>query len=139
MSKETLLSILKKHRLRNTDCRQEVLSLFLATDFALSNADIEKSISQNYDRVTIYRTLKNFLEKGIIHKVLDDIGNPKYALCKEQCSPESHNHQHVHFKCVSCGQTNCLENIQIPQFELPQGYQMLESNILINGICQACH
>jgi Fur family ferric uptake transcriptional regulator len=45
----------------------------------------------------------------------------------------------VHFKCNQCGQTNCLEEVEIPAIQLPQGYLSLESNLLINGVCVNCN
>ncbi|TAH16433.1 MAG: transcriptional repressor, partial [Runella slithyformis] len=35
---------------------------------------MEELLPNLYDRVTIYRTLKTFVEKGIVHKVLDEDG-----------------------------------------------------------------
>jgi Fur family transcriptional regulator, ferric uptake regulator len=136
---ETILKILQQFGLRNTDCRSAILEAFLMSNFALTNADIELKLAQNFDRVTVYRTLKIFLNKGIIHKVLDDLGSPKYALCKEYCTTHHHNHSHVHFKCNVCGQTNCLDDVKIPSVQLPQGYTLSESNFLISGVCDNCN
>src|SRR3954468_7203906 len=93
--------LLKDFSLRSTPSRQEILLLFLNKEYALSHGDIEREISNTLDRVTVYRTLKTFLDKGLIHKVLDDEGSLKYALCKEACSLTDHHHNHVHFKCTS--------------------------------------
>ena len=93
---------LKEFNLRQTDARAEVLDVFFADSYALAHADIETRLADKFDRVTVYRTLKTFLEKGILHKVLDDEGSTKYALCKQQChqTAHAHHHDHVHFKCV---------------------------------------
>ena len=130
--------VLKDFGLRHTACREEVLDLFLERQFALSHADIETGTT-GFDRVTVYRTLKTFLDKGLIHKVLDDTGLPKYALCREACTHAGHRHEHVHFKCVRCGQTNCLENVQIPNVALPPGYYAEEASLLMQGVCNVCH
>jgi Fur family ferric uptake transcriptional regulator len=130
--------LLKEFDLRTTTCRSEILSIFLNKDFALSHADIEQKISDAHDRVTVYRTLKTFLDKGLIHKVLDDGGSAKYALCRESCTIKDHNHDHVHFKCIRCGITNCFENIEVPSFTLPMGYKAIETNLLVQGICKDC-
>lgn len=135
---EGIKNILKTYDLRHTSCREEILDLFLQKEFALSHADIESNVHEGFDRVTVYRTLKTFLDKGIIHKVLDDTGNTKYALCKEKCSHEEHHHEHVHFKCLECGQTNCLDNVLIPPIALPEGYNRIETNLLVQGVCQEC-
>jgi Fur family transcriptional regulator, ferric uptake regulator len=129
--------LLKTFKMRSTPSRQEILQLFLRKDYALSHGDIEKEISSALDRVTVYRTLRTFLDKGLIHKVLDDEGSLKYALCKEACNTVEHHHNHVHFKCTKCGQTNCL-NVEIPLVKLPVGYAGLEQNLLIQGICARC-
>jgi Fur family transcriptional regulator, ferric uptake regulator len=130
--------LLKDFRLRTTQTRQEILHLFLQRDYALSHGDIEKEIDSSMDRVTVYRTLKTFLDKGLIHKVLDDEGSLKYALCNEACSVAGHHHNHVHFKCVRCGQTNCLTNVEIPTVKLPKGYKAKEIDLLIQGVCEHC-
>ncbi|MCC5921904.1 MAG: transcriptional repressor [Cyclobacteriaceae bacterium] len=130
---------LKNYDLRLTGCRADVLKTFTAHNHALSHAEIEQSIDRQYDRVTIYRTLKTFLEKGLIHKVPDDEGNLKYALCNHRCSSENHNHDHVHFKCVKCNNTLCIESVGIPGLPLPAGFTMIEQNVLVNGICKSCN
>ena len=134
---EQLRETLKGHHLRTTTCREDVLSTFINRKNALSHGDLEGALGENYDRVTIYRTLKTFLEKGIIHKVLDDEGL-RYALCSHQCSEEKHHHDHIHFKCNACGKTNCLENLRIPNVALPIGYEPESFNLLIQGTCPEC-
>ena len=114
------------------------MDLFYSHGFALSQPDIEKLLSPLIDRVTIYRTLSLFVENGILHKVLDDSGTMKYALCPEECNDHKHFHDHVHFKCTICSQTSCLENLEIPGFTLPKGYELTESNLLLSGVCPGC-
>lgn len=130
---------LKTFNLRHTTGREEVLSLFLNADHALAHHDVENGLGPDHDRVTIYRTLRTFLDKGLIHKVLDDEGDTKYALCRDTCSQTRHQHEHVHFKCETCGQTTCLDTVRIPAVPLPQGYFRKEMNLLIQGICQDCN
>ena len=129
--------LLKTFRLRSTPTREEILHLFIRKDYALSHTDIENEIAKDIDRVTVYRTLKTFTDRGLIHKVLDDGGSLKYALCSEACSATHHRHDHVHFKCTICGQTNCLD-VEIPRVKLPEGYTANEVNLLIQGTCENC-
>ncbi|MBP9926803.1 MAG: transcriptional repressor [Cyclobacteriaceae bacterium] len=130
--------ILKDVDLRKTSSRATILGLFMRNPFALSYSDIEHQIADTIDRVTVYRTLKTFLDRGVIHKVLDDEGGLKYALCSKPCSTVEHHHEHVHFKCDKCGQTNCLENVIVPEVDLPKGYLAKEVNLLIQGTCSHC-
>ena len=129
--------LLKNYKLRSTPNRQTILRLFLKKDHALSHADIENEIEDNLDRVTVYRTIKTFLKKGLIHKVLDDQGSLKYALCDDHCSTAEHHHDHVHFKCLRCGQTNCMD-VEVPLVKLPKEFKIQEVNLLIQGICDQC-
>ncbi|HAA10771.1 MAG TPA: transcriptional repressor [Cytophagales bacterium] len=138
MALDQLETILKNHRLRQTHNRTAILDIFVTKEGALSHSDIEGMVEGKIDRVTIYRTLKSFLDHGIIHKVLDDMGSAKYAICKDTCLPHDHHHNHVHFKCHSCGQTQCLEDLSIPQFQLPEGYVAKEMDLLIQGVCHNC-
>ena len=131
-------NILRQYKLRNTPGRTAVLELFNQKGSALSEGDIEKGLSISCDRVTIYRTLHTFLEKGIIHKVLDDSGATKYALCTDTCKEGSHNHDHVHFKCFQCGETVCMDQVPVPPITLPQGFAIEATNILMQGVCDKC-
>jgi Fur family ferric uptake transcriptional regulator len=135
--RRTQTQLLREHQLRSTASRSSILSIFLRNSYALSYSDIERLVATTYDRVTVYRTLKTFLDKGVIHKVLDDGGGLKYALCNELCGNE-HHHDHVHFKCSRCGQTNCLENVEVPGVRLPSGYSVSEKDLLLHGICPNC-
>lgn len=130
--------ILKDFDLRKTKSREDILELFIDNEFALSQSDIESHLSHSLDRVTVYRTIKTFLEKGLIHKILSDEGSPKYALCPEECVNTDHHHEHVHFKCEQCGQTTCIDNVDVPKVTLPSGYHYKESNLLVSGICPEC-
>lgn len=132
-------SILQSHKLRITDCRLEIIQEFLDKNIALSHSDLEEKLHKQFDRVTIYRTLKTFLDKDLIHKVLDDSGATKYALCGHGETEHDHSHEHVHFKCEVCGETTCLEDIKLPQIKLPGGFEKKEMNLLVQGICEKCH
>jgi len=138
MNTQASENLLKNYKLRSTPNRQTILHLFLRKDHALSHADIENEIADDLDRVTVYRTLKTFLNRGLIHKVLDDEGSLKYALCPSDCSAAEHHHNHVHFKCVKCGQTNCLD-VEVPEISLPRDYKAEEINMLIQGVCGLCN
>lgn len=134
------LNILQQHKLRVTDCRKEVLKIFLEKESALSHADLEEILNRDFDRVTLYRTLKTFLDSDLIHKVLDDSGATKYALCSHAADEgHTHDHEHVHFKCEKCGKTVCIEQVSLPDVSLPEGYLGKEVSLLVTGICDKCN
>lgn len=125
--------------LRRTQTRTDILHIFLEQGVALSEPELEKAMQGRCDRVTIYRTLSTFVEKGIVHKVLDDTGAMKYALCAPGChETHDHRHDHVHFKCEECGKTSCVDEVPIPPVHLPQGYALKGVNMLLQGTCPDC-
>jgi Fur family ferric uptake transcriptional regulator len=133
----TLGNILRKNSLSLTESRKKILSLFLQSKDALAHGDIEKKAGEKFDRVTIYRTLQTFVEKGIIHGIPTSDNSIKYALCKD-CGEGHHHDDHVHFVCSECNTTICLDDVVSPDIALPKGYQARNTQVVINGICEKC-
>lgn len=136
---DTITETLKKNQLSVTDSRKRILELFLQTDGALAHADVEKQTGTQFDRVTIYRTLQTFVEKGIIHSIPTADNSVKYALCKDACSEGHHHDNHVHFVCDACGNTFCLNNVVIPSVKLPKGFKGRQTDVIISGVCAQCN
>ncbi len=132
-------ALLKEANLKLTPTRRRILKVFRKYPFALSYNDINDSVKEKLDKVTIYRTLKTFEEKGIIHQVLDTSSQVKYALCNSSCSKHEHQDAHIHFKCTSCHQTYCIEDREIPSVPLPKGFTEVHSSMLVEGICKDCN
>ncbi|MEO8862663.1 MAG: Fur family transcriptional regulator [Ginsengibacter sp.] len=130
--------ILKQNRLSVTDSRTKILSFFLQHSGALSHADIEKNAQASFDRVTVYRTLQTFVEKGIIHLIPTTDNSIKYALCKNDCAPGHHHDNHVHFICDDCCKTICLDEVDIPEIKLPKGFKPQHSEMVVTGTCGQC-
>ena len=118
--------ILKYNGLSITESRKQILELFYNSKGALAHADIEKRSSAAFDRVTIYRTLQTFVEKGIIHTIPTVDNSVLYALCKDECKEGHHHDNHVHFICDNCSTTYCLDNVTIPPVSLPEGLVFAE-------------
>jgi Fur family ferric uptake transcriptional regulator len=135
----TIDDILRKNQLSVTGSRKKILELFQHSDGALAHADIEKQTHEEFDRVTIYRTLQTFVEKGIIHPIPTADNSVRYALCKEECSEGHHHDDHVHFICDDCGTTYCLEHVAIPEVHLPDGFVLKQTEVLVSGKCNRCN
>jgi len=133
-----ILQILKRNQLSVTDSRTKILEQFLLQNGALAHADIEKKSGEHFDRVTVYRTLQTFVDKGIIHTIPTADNSIRYALCKDACSEGHHQDHHVHFVCSQCGTTLCLEDIAVPDVKLPTGYESTLVEVVVNGVCKEC-
>ncbi len=134
---ESTTDILKAHQLRITNSRKDVLQEFLEKNAALSLGVLEERFPA-YDRVTLYRTLNSFLEAGIIHKIPNDQGTATFGLCHTTCGPEDHRHDHVHFKCNTCGKLECLDELNVPDVIVPVGYTINNVNMIVDGTCIDC-
>ncbi len=131
-------TILKRNQLSVTDSRKKILELFKEQNKALAHSDIEKRAGEKFDRVTVYRTLQIFVEKGIIHTIPTADNSILYALCKDDCTTGHHHDNHVHFVCDNCGITYCLDSVVTPEVKLPQGFRPHEINVVAKGVCENC-
>ncbi len=131
-------TILKGNQLSVTGSRKKILELFLDSRGALAHADIEKKTGEKFDRVTVYRTLQVFLEKGIIHNIPTSDNSIRYALCHSDCSGGHHHDNHVHFVCGLCGNTSCLDDVTVPAVKLPEGFTPKEYQMVVSGVCKEC-
>jgi Fur family transcriptional regulator, ferric uptake regulator len=130
--------ILRKNQLSITGSRKKILELFIGSDGALAHADIERRAGEKFDRVTVYRTLQTFVDKGIIHSIPTSDNSILYALCKEDCGEGHHHDNHVHFICDACDKTTCLEGVNVPEVKLPTEFTPLHSQMVVTGICKEC-
>ena len=130
-------NILRKNRLSVTESRMKILRLFLSNPGALAHHDIEYSAAEKFDRVTVYRTLQIFVEKGIIHTIPTADNSIRYALCREDCS-DGHRDHHIHFVCTRCRNTFCLDDIVTPEIKLPRGWLAGHVEVVVDGICKNC-
>jgi len=130
--------ILSNKAVKVTAARVLVLDVFLQTPYALSLADIEEKLPWS-DRVTIYRSLKTFEQKGVIHQINDGSASLKYALCSENsCTTAKHFDIHPHFHCENCGKTSCLEKQEIEIKNLPKHLLVNSYSLILSGLCSEC-
>jgi Fur family transcriptional regulator, ferric uptake regulator len=137
-SDKKIAEILRRKNLSVTDSRKKILSLFLQNPDAMAHGDIEKKAGEKFDRVTVYRTLQAFVEKGIVHTIPTAENTVLYALCKD-CTEGHHHDDHVHFVCSNCHKTICLDDVVSPDIELPTGYVADNVQVVINGVCKECN
>jgi Fur family transcriptional regulator, ferric uptake regulator len=133
-----LEEILENNKVRPTAMRLLVLQHLLSKKVTISLTDLENHFEKS-DRTTLYRTLKTFVENGIVHKIDDGTGVTKYALCENNCNCEIETDLHLHFHCTICNETVCLTDYKIPTVSLPKGYIAENVNLVVKGICDKCN
>jgi Fur family ferric uptake transcriptional regulator len=134
---EEIENALQEKDISPTAMRILVLEYLQKQSSAISLQDLEKYFKHS-DRTTLYRTLKTFVEKGLIHSISDGTEATKYALCADTCKAGSHYDLHLHFYCYSCNQTFCLPKHQVPDISLPKSFMLKELNLMAKGFCGSC-
>lgn len=134
MKKDTENKLMDKNT-RPTSMRILVYDFLSVQEAALSLSEIESHF-ENADRTTIYRTLKTFEEKGIVHSIQENT-TTRYKLCHDGCSENTHKDRHLHFYCKICRQTTCKEDIFLPE-HLNTGFRIDEIRLFAKGICEHC-
>ncbi|MDR2224311.1 MAG: transcriptional repressor [Flavobacteriaceae bacterium] len=136
MSTLSLEQELKSKSINPTAMRLLVLKFLKKQRGAVSLADIEASFDQS-DRVTLYRTVKTFESKGLLHSITTN-NVTQYALCAQECDEEHHHDTHLHFVCNQCKKTICLTQVSIPKIEIPDGFQLDDIDVVAKGVCKEC-
>ena len=127
---------LQDKNIKPTAMRELVLKVLTEQKTAISLPELEEKFDRA-DKSTLYRTLKIFEDKKLIHSIDDGTGAVRYALCTDtcECKPED---LHVHFLCTVCNQTYCLNEIPVPEINLPHGFTLESVNMVVKGVCPNC-
>ena len=128
---------LERFNVRPTAMRILIFKFLAGQNIAVALTDIENTFVKA-ERTTLYRTLKTFEEKGIVHQIDDGTGITKFALCEPGCNCDIDQDLHLHFHCSNCDETVCLTEHKIPHINLPQGYLAEDINLVVKGICDKC-
>jgi Fur family ferric uptake transcriptional regulator len=134
---QTIEQLLESNEIRVTAMRLLIYKFLANMQVAASLSDIENAFAKA-DRTTLYRTVKTFEEKGIVHQIDDGTGITKYALCEKGCNCEINTDLHLHFHCNNCNETICLTDHKIPQIKVPNGFISEDVNLVVKGICDKC-
>jgi len=129
--------LLKRCGLSRTKARLHVVDLLNGSDQPVSGTDILQQLGSTCDKSTIYRTLNILFEKGLLARVIVD-HEVKYALKAVVTETGKGESDHVHFKCDSCSRVYCLKDLEVSDFDLPEGFIKSENQFLIIGICKSC-
>ena len=127
---------LENKNITPTTMRLLVLRQLVEAGSAISLSYLESTL-ERADKATLYRTLKTFEDKKLIHSIEDGTGSLKYALCEEGCECAAED-QHIHFHCVRCGETYCLTQSKIPHTQIPAGFKASSASVVYKGNCPNC-
>jgi Fur family ferric uptake transcriptional regulator len=135
--KDALLT-LQKAGISKTSQRLAVLNILLKATTPLSVNTIRQSLETkaNIDKVTVYRILSLFRQRGIIREIASAGGANYFEMATLE------NPLHPHFSCRNCGAFTCLAPLpftQAPELILSKDdYSIDHIEINISGLCACC-
>ena len=137
---ERVRQVFMKH-LRNktlifTEQRSKILDYLLQAERHLSQEEIYAALrGQGIGKVTVFRTLKLLEECGLVERVTDSHGKPRYEV-------EMDRPHHDHLICLNCG---TIMEIQWPEVERIQekvskkiGFTITYHRHELFGRCKEC-
>lgn len=131
-------TLLETHHIRPTAIRLLMYKFLKEKEVAVTLNDIELGFD-NSERTTLYRTIKTFEKKGLVHQIDDGTGVAKYALDEQNNKGDGAQDLHLHFHCTNCNETVCLTDRKIPHISLPKGYITKDMNLVLKGTCDKCN
>lgn len=136
MKQNESLELMRHHGIRPTANRDIVVRTLADAVRPLTLSELEQEIV-TIDKSGIFRTVTLFLERHLVHAIDDGCTGTRYELCRS-LNDESDDDLHAHFHCEQCHQTFCLDDIPIPEVNLPEGYAKQSANFTIKGLCPKC-
>jgi len=127
--------LLIEHGIKPTANRLLVLNALAHVHHPVTMSELEDRID-SIDKSGIFRTLTLFSEHHLLHQIDDGCEGVRYELC--HAKGETDDDRHAHFHCESCHRTFCLEEIPVPDVDLPEGFKAETANFMIKGICREC-
>ena len=129
-----LEELLEHHGVKPTANRLLVARALQESLRPLSLMELEEKL-ETVDKSAVFRTLVTFRDAHLVH-MLD--GDPvRYELCHSH-HEDLDDDLHVHFYCLKCHKTYCLDDTPIPPVKAPEGYAVQEASYLLKGVCPEC-
>jgi Fur family transcriptional regulator, ferric uptake regulator len=138
---ENLKSELKEKGYKLTTQRRVILDVILENQGRhLSPEEIYDDVRDKYPEIglaTVYRTLQLFEQLNIVYKLNFNDGCSRYELIST-----SHDHQHHHLICLSCGKVievelDLLENLE-HEIEKEGEFKIVDHSVKFFGYCKDC-
>lgn len=130
-------NILTGKGIKPTANRVLVMKELMRCNHPVSLTDLEQSLAP-MDKASIFRVLELFSEKDIIHEIEGGSRSMKYELCHGE-GHHSVSDQHAHFYCEKCDSVYCLDDVALPDINIPGEYKVKSVNFMIKGLCPKCN
>jgi Fur family ferric uptake transcriptional regulator len=135
---EKAKQLLTANRVNRTKVKVSVLISLSKAETPLSVAEIYAKLGDgSCDISTVFRTVGQFKDKGLVRELNLGEGFFRYELI----SQDAHSHHHHHVRCRDCGEIKHLDDCDLSPFEKMierLGYKNLEHHLEFTGVCSKC-
>lgn len=126
---------IKQAMLKVTPARVATMKLFESHDTPLDAQHlVDHLVKEGIDRVTVFRMLNAFVEKGLLRKLEFGEGKARYELADKE--------DHHHLICEKCGKVEDIEDTVIPalekHIEKQHHFQVERHSLEFFGLCEEC-
>jgi Fur family transcriptional regulator, ferric uptake regulator len=131
--------MIRKAGLRSTQARIAILERLHTNQGPVTHAEVADELeSRGFDKATIYRSLIELAEAGLLARM--ELGDHvwRYEL---RASRDSVASQHLHFLCIDCGRIECLTGATVETALAPLMKRVTTgtiSEVLLKGHCKQC-
>jgi len=135
----TIIATLKSLGINITRCRIDVFKMFYHHNKALPTSFINKYFSGSIHRISVYRALKTFIQKGILLRIPGKDGEINYIFChNKKNGTVTDKTQVAYFLCTSCEQMIMLSDPIFQRFKLPGNIKVNHCYFFMEGVCKSC-
>lgn len=125
-------ALLRNHGFRATDSRMGLLSYLARASKPLSIKQILAKWKSAPDQATLYRTLTDLSQAGIVRRIDLNTGTAHF-----EYAPDRPHHHHA--VCTKCGDVEEIEACPMRAVESITGFASIYShNLEFFGICKHC-
>ena len=118
---------------RRTSPRRKLLELVLSKAGHFSAEEVSRQMPE-VGRATVYRTLTQLVDAGLVCRVLLEGSGLHY-----QVAPQHHHH---HLVCIRCDKVIDVESCEVSEFAeniaLSRGFAPLTHRMEVYGLCADC-
>ena len=119
---------------RQTQQKTAIVSAIEGIDCAFTPKELlgrAQSACPGLGIATVYRSIRELVEDGLIRRVVVAGGVPRYE--------RTNVRHHHHFHCESCGEVVPLEGCPLKEsYQLPSGFNVSSHEITFTGTCPNC-
>ena len=136
---DTYRDQIRRAGLRSTQARVAILERLQTSSRPMTHAQVADDLeSRGFDRATIYRSLIEMAEAGLLTRM--ELGDHvwRFELRPPATADQA---EHLHFLCVDCGKIECLDGTSVASALAPAIKRATAgtiSEVLLKGHCREC-